>query len=264
MFHERAAAVIESTEALWSFGMRLSGKVEPIVRLAIGAVTPLGPIVGIFPGVQAVAMRHGPARPGGAGALGGAASPRPRRRAADLTRRGLAVATPQGRQSGTMVTSSASVKVELLEQTDVYVVATWRRLMLLVWRRQASVAGVERSRALFQPWAARQLGGAAFLVVVPPQRTGPPDEATRAAMQRAASAPGGYLKGMATLIEAEGFIAASVRALMMRLQARGTQGLAPNIFRTTAEAAAWVAAVLQDPEVTPEKLEEAIRVAREG
>ncbi|WP_437808179.1 hypothetical protein [Sorangium sp. So ce1078] len=163
-----------------------------------------------------------------------------------------------------MVTSSSSVKVELLERTDAYVVATWRRLMLLVWRGQASVVGVERSRALFRPWAERQPGGAAFLIVVPRQRTGPPDEETRAAMQRAASAPGGSLKGMATLVEAEGFIAASVRAIMMRLQARGTQGPAPNVFRTPAEAAAWAAAVLQDREVTPEELAEAIRAAREG
>ncbi|AUX46882.1 hypothetical protein SOCE26_083910 [Sorangium cellulosum] len=163
-----------------------------------------------------------------------------------------------------MVTSSASVKVELLERADGYVVATWRRLMLLVWRGQASVAGVERSRVLFQPWAARQPGGAAFLIVVPRQRTGPPDAETRAAMQRAASAPGGYLKGMATLIEAEGFIAASVRALMMRLQPRGTQGPAPVFFRTSAEVAAWAAAVLQDREVAPEELAEAIRVVREG
>ncbi|WP_434043556.1 MULTISPECIES: LysR family transcriptional regulator [Sorangium] len=53
LFHERAAAVIESTEALRSFGMRLSGKVEPIVRLAVEAVTPLGPIMAVFRGVQA-------------------------------------------------------------------------------------------------------------------------------------------------------------------------------------------------------------------
>lgn len=53
LFHERAAAVIESTEALRSFGMLLSGKVEPIVRLAVDAVTPLGPIMDILRGVQA-------------------------------------------------------------------------------------------------------------------------------------------------------------------------------------------------------------------
>jgi len=45
VFYERAAAVIESTHALRGFGLALGGKVEPIVRLAVEAVTPLDPIV---------------------------------------------------------------------------------------------------------------------------------------------------------------------------------------------------------------------------
>lgn len=156
------------------------------------------------------------------------------------------------------------MKVELLERTDRYVVATWRRVLLLVWRGQANAVGIERSRALFMHWAERQPGGAVFVVVIPRERTGPPDEETRAAMQRVARAPGGFLRGVATLVEAEGFIAASVRAIMMRLLTRGTQGPPPNIFRTPAEVAAWAAKVLQDRGVTAEGLAEAIRVAREG
>lgn len=53
VFYERAAAVIESTHALRGFGLALGGKVEPIVRLAIEAVTPLDPIVTILREVQA-------------------------------------------------------------------------------------------------------------------------------------------------------------------------------------------------------------------
>jgi len=52
-FHERAAAVIESTEGLRSFARALSGNVEPIVRLAVEAVTPLAPIMEICRTVQA-------------------------------------------------------------------------------------------------------------------------------------------------------------------------------------------------------------------
>lgn len=163
-----------------------------------------------------------------------------------------------------MVASSPQVRIELLERSDVYVVATWRRIMLLVWRDQANVAGVDRSRALCERWAERQPGGAVFLIVVPPHRTRPPDDATRAAMQRAASAPGDQLKGIATLIEAEGFIAASVRSIMMLLQARGAQAPAPTFFRTPAEVAAWAARLLDDREVTAEKVAEVIRMAREA
>jgi DNA-binding transcriptional LysR family regulator len=59
LFHERAASVMESSEALKTFAMQLGGRSEPIVRLALEAVTPLAPIVEIlrvaqqrFPGVR--------------------------------------------------------------------------------------------------------------------------------------------------------------------------------------------------------------------
>jgi DNA-binding transcriptional LysR family regulator len=52
LFHERAALVMESAEALRTFGMQLAGKVEPIVRLAVEAVTPVGPIMRILRAAQ--------------------------------------------------------------------------------------------------------------------------------------------------------------------------------------------------------------------
>src|SRR5262245_19190797 len=53
LFHERAAAAIESTDALRTFGMQLAGTAEPMVRLAIEAVTPIAPILTILRAVQA-------------------------------------------------------------------------------------------------------------------------------------------------------------------------------------------------------------------
>jgi DNA-binding transcriptional LysR family regulator len=53
VFYERAVAVIESTHALRGFGLALGGKVEPIVRLAVDAVTPLEPIVRTLREVEA-------------------------------------------------------------------------------------------------------------------------------------------------------------------------------------------------------------------
>ena len=53
VFYERAAAVIESTHALRGFGLALGSKVEPIVRLAVEAVTPLDPIVRTLRDVEA-------------------------------------------------------------------------------------------------------------------------------------------------------------------------------------------------------------------
>ena len=44
-FRERAARLLEETEGLKSFGLALAGSAEPVVRLAVEAVTPLGRIV---------------------------------------------------------------------------------------------------------------------------------------------------------------------------------------------------------------------------
>src|SRR5262249_39068855 len=52
LFVERAAAVVEHTEALRTFGRQLGGRIEPVVRLAVEAVTPVAPIMVILGAVQ--------------------------------------------------------------------------------------------------------------------------------------------------------------------------------------------------------------------
>jgi hypothetical protein len=163
-----------------------------------------------------------------------------------------------GKIAGFMVIPQ--IKTELLEGSEDYVVLAWRRLMLLAWRGTANVKGVERSRELFEQWLQAQSRGGAFLIIVPDERTPPPDAETRAAMQRTASSPIGPFKGMATLIEAQGFIAASVRSIMMRLHPR--EAGAPAVFNKPADAAAWASGLLDDPEITTAGLMEAIRTAR--
>jgi hypothetical protein len=134
--------------------------------------------------------------------------------------------------------------------------------MLLVWRGQSSAQGIERSRELFDPWAEELGRPVSFLIVTQPAQRVPPDAATRAAMQRAMSKVSSQLMGMATLIEDEGFVAASIRAVMTRLHSSGD--VAPKFLRTTDEAAAWARELLQDPELSRSGLEQAIRLAREG
>lgn len=173
----------------------------------------------------------------------------------------FAYLSPREKESDLNMAPSSSVNIELLERTEEYVVAGWRRLMLLVWYDKVTVTGSERSRAIFDEWAEFQTGGAAFLVVVPSHRTAPPDEKTQETLRRLAQRPSRQLKGVATLLEAEGFIAASVRAIMSRLHLNDPGG-APNIFAKTTQAAAWAAALLKDPELTSHGLAEAIRLAR--
>lgn len=157
----------------------------------------------------------------------------------------------------------SGMTVEVLEKTDVYVVAAWRRIALLVWRGQPSAFGIERSHALFRAWAPAQPGGAALLVVVSSGRVRPPDDEMRAAMARVVEDPPPALKGRATLLEAEGFLAAGMRAIVVRVAQR-SGARAPKMLRDTVEAARWAAELLGDPEITSTALAAAIRAAREG
>jgi hypothetical protein len=157
--------------------------------------------------------------------------------------------------------SPLSINLEVLERNDTYVIAAWRRLFLLLWLGKPSVAGIERSRILFDGWAKNHPKGAAFLIVVPPEQSGAPDEKIRQAMQRTSLSPSGQLKGMATLFQAEGFIAAAVRSAMTRLNILREKD-ATNLFGTVAAAAAWAAALLNDPELSAADLKEAIWIAQ--
>jgi DNA-binding transcriptional LysR family regulator len=52
LFRERAAAFVEQAEALRTFGRQLGGRIEPVVRLAVEAVTPVEPILAILRDVR--------------------------------------------------------------------------------------------------------------------------------------------------------------------------------------------------------------------
>ena len=53
-FYARALAVVAETEALRSFGLRLAGAPEPVVRLVLEAITPLSIIVPVLPSVKPI------------------------------------------------------------------------------------------------------------------------------------------------------------------------------------------------------------------
>ena len=161
-----------------------------------------------------------------------------------------------------MTALSSSVSVDVLTHTDKYIIATWRRLVMLIWNGEANAEGVEHSRTVFEEWAKDQARGAALLIVVPARHANPPDENTRQAMRQTAGLPSAKLKGMGTFIQAEGFVAATIRSVIMRLNVLTGDG-AQNLFETASKAAEWAAKVLDDSEISGAKLTNAIRTAHE-
>jgi hypothetical protein len=155
------------------------------------------------------------------------------------------------------------MRVEVREKTDDHTIATWGRVVLLVFSRRASAQGITGVHAFLRAWAPTQVGGVVLVSVVSPQPPKPPDDETRAAMAHATANPVPGMMGAGTLYEGGGFIAASIRAMVSRLQLLRT-GERLVFFRSTDEAAAWAAETLAAKELTGEGLAEAIRTVRAG
>ena len=152
------------------------------------------------------------------------------------------------------------MSVQILEKTDTHSIATWGRVMLLVWNARSTGPGIDSAHAHLRGWAK---GSSVLINVVPPQPARPPDEETRAAMERATQDPIPGLRGVGTIYEGGGFIAAAIRSLVSRLQLL-RKGETMRFFRTPEEAALWAAQTLGAPGLSGEGLAEAIRQARAG
>ncbi len=155
------------------------------------------------------------------------------------------------------------MRVEVQEKAEGYTIATWGRVALLLFSRRATAQGITRVHAFLGGWAPKQAGGVALVSVVAPQPPKPPDDETRAALAHATAHPVPGMRGAGTLYEGDGFIAASIRAMVSRLQLLRT-GERLVFFRSADEAAAWAAALLGSREITGPGLAEAIQKAREA
>lgn len=158
--------------------------------------------------------------------------------------------------------ASRGIEVEILERTEEFCIAGWGGVLLLVFRTRSTAQGVDRLHALTPSWAAARPGGVVLLNVVPPQPARPPDEAMRAALRRAVQDQSPEVMGVGTIFEGSGFVAAFVRAVMSGLQWHASMPM--RVFRSSAEAAGWVAHLLDSREVTAAGLSEAIRTVRQA
>lgn len=154
------------------------------------------------------------------------------------------------------------MSVEVLERAEGYTIALWGPVELLVWNQRSSAQGIDHAYAALAARAGAHAGGMVLVNVVPRQPTRPPDEETRAAMRRAMASPVPALRGVCTIHEGEGFVAASIRALVARL-AMSRAGVPFRFFRDANEAAAWAAELLRAPGIDGARLGKAIQEARE-
>ena len=119
----------------------------------------------------------------------------------------------------------------------------------MIWRRTPTTPALVRLAAGLNAFASRHQNGIAMLVVVEPG-TGMPEAAVRARMARDMKRHESFTRAMALVYEAEGFMAATVRAVVAGLQVLSRQGRPGAHVRDEVEQAAEVARAAGDRRAT--------------
>jgi hypothetical protein len=119
-----------------------------------------------------------------------------------------------------------------------HIVATWRNVVLLIWRRETTVEGVSAARRIYDELAAVCPGGVLLMTIVEEKAPAPSADA-RKDLARFLSNCSGRMILSAVVHEGAGFQAAMVRSVVTGLALVARLPYPHKVFATVAEAEAW-------------------------
>ncbi len=126
----------------------------------------------------------------------------------------------------------------LVVQTADHLIGTWRNVVILVWKQETTLAGVNAAQKVYDDLTKANPSGV-FLLTIVESGAPMPSSAVRDALARFLATGNGrtLLSGVAH--EGTGFRAAAVRSVVTGLAVIGQLPYPHKVFATADEAAAW-------------------------
>lgn len=146
--------------------------------------------------------------------------------------------------------------LHILDKDPGYVLALWRRVFILALHTGPTTGGALLG---FDSDQTEDVG----LLVIGPEGTSPPGDGIRVALTRAASSSIPRLRGTAVVYESQGFVGASVRAMVAGLQMGHPASAPMRAFQTLGTAAPWLATCIHAPECSAHALAAVLKRVRE-
>ncbi len=144
----------------------------------------------------------------------------------------------------------------VIEATKDHVIAVFRRVILIVFERETTLAAAAAYRRALDLLDGEYPNGIATLTIVA-ENAPLPAQGVREALALAMRAAGKRIQRSAVYFEGDGFRAAVVRGVATGLSRVATLPYPHKVFKTIEEAAAWLA-----PELGDRELLRAVDVAR--
>lgn len=126
----------------------------------------------------------------------------------------------------------------LVVQTSDHLIGTWRNVVILVWKNETTLAGVDAVQTAYDDLAKANPSGVFMLTIVESGAPMPPSSVRDALARFLANGNGRtLLSGVAH--EGTGFRAAAVRSVVTGLAVIGQLPYPHKVFATVSEAASW-------------------------
>jgi hypothetical protein len=149
----------------------------------------------------------------------------------------------------------------VIESTRDHAIGALRDVVLLVWRRDTSLAGTQAfDRAAHD--LARALGTRVGLLTVVEAEAPIPSSAAREALSSAMKSCSDVLIASAVTFEGEGFRASAVRGVATALSLMAKPPYPHKTFATVHDAAQWLSSRMHGAQLPPDILESAVAQLR--
>ena len=137
-----------------------------------------------------------------------------------------------------MTPVSAPSTAKLRVATEDHILATWANVVILVWRKDTTLPGVEAAQRVYDDLARENPGGIFLMTIVEFGAPMPPPE-VRDALARFLASGAGRMILSAVAHEGTGFRAAAVRSVVTGLAVLAKLPYPHKVFATADEAGAW-------------------------
>lgn len=137
-----------------------------------------------------------------------------------------------------MTPASQQTSAALRVATADHILATWRNVVILVWRKDTTLAGVEDAQRVYDGLAKEHPNGVFLMTIVEFGAPMPPPD-VRDALARFLASGAGRTILSAVAHEGTGFRAAAVRSVVTGLAVLAKLPYPHKVFATADEACAW-------------------------